>query len=310
MPRGRSRLFELSARHATEILRADNSDEEEDANDNFDEEDAALLEADEPAETGETVLTVIDDGDVTSVETPKESFSLQAFAGQWRKISRPVPTRVLSDDLGKVNIEFERPPNPIDVFEKVGNFSELINKVVIPESQRYAMQKGICFETNEDEIRAYIGLNVFMSYHKLPSVKDYWSEEPDLGVKFAADVMPRNRFYAIKKSLHFVDNLQQRPEKSDPSYDYAWKVRPLVEHFSAAFLLAMEPTQKQSIDEHMLKFKGNNRMKQYMPAKIIKRGFKFWCRNDSATGYCFELDLFTGAGVKEAVAWGSQWCSS
>ena len=42
----------------------------------------------------------------------------------------------------------------------------------------------------------------------------------------------------------------------------------------------MGPTSEQAIDEHMIKFKGQYSMKQYMPQKLIKKGFKMRCRND------------------------------
>ena len=53
----------------------------------------------------------------------------------------------------------------------------------------------------------------------------------------------------------------------------------------------MGPTNEQAIDEHMIKFKGQHSMKQYMPLKPIKRGFKMWCRNELATGYLFQFDI-------------------
>ena len=56
----------------------------------------------------------------------------------------------------------------------------------------------------------------------------------------------------------------------------------------------MGPTSKQAIDEHMIKFKGQHSMNQYMPLEPIKRGFKMWFRNDSATGYFFPFDIYTG----------------
>ena len=55
----------------------------------------------------------------------------------------------------------------------------------------------------------------------------------------------------------------------------------------------MSPTSEQTIDEHMIKFKGQHSMKQYMPLKPIKRGFKMWCRYDLATGYLFRFDIYT-----------------
>ena len=54
----------------------------------------------------------------------------------------------------------------------------------------------------------------------------------------------------------------------------------------------MGPTSEQAIDEHVIKFKGQHSMKQYMPLKPIKRGFMIWCRNDSATGYLIQFDIY------------------
>ena len=51
---------------------------------------------------------------------------------------------------------------------------------------------------------------------------------------------------------------------------------------------------EEAIDEHMIKFKGQHSMKQYRPLKLIKKGFKMWCRNDSATGYLFQFDIYIG----------------
>ena len=56
----------------------------------------------------------------------------------------------------------------------------------------------------------------------------------------------------------------------------------------------MSPTTQQAIHEHMVKFKGQHAMKQYMPMKRIKRGFKMWCHNDSATAYLFQFDMYGG----------------
>ena len=45
-----------------------------------------------------------------------------------------------------------------------------------------------------------------MGYHTLLSIRDYWSKDPDLGVKVVSDVMPHDRFFEIRTALHFVDN--------------------------------------------------------------------------------------------------------
>lgn len=44
----------------------------------------------------------------------------------------------------------------------------------------------------------------------------------------------------------------------------------------------------------MVAFTGRSTMKQYMPLKPIKRGFKVWAMTDSATGYLLSFDVYTG----------------
>ncbi|KAJ0169159.1 hypothetical protein K1T71_014926 [Dendrolimus kikuchii] len=53
----------------------------------------------------------------------------------------------------------------------------------------------------------------------------------------------------------------------------------------------------QSIDECTVKFKGRSSLKQYMPKKPIKRGFKVWARCDSNTGYLYQFEVYTGKGA-------------
>jgi hypothetical protein len=48
------------------------------------------------------------------------------------------------------------------------------------------------------------------------------------------------------------------------------------------------------IDESMIKFKGRSSLKQYMPSKPIKRGYKVWCLADSSTGYLYNFDIYCG----------------
>lgn len=44
----------------------------------------------------------------------------------------------------------------------------------------------------------------------------------------------------------------------------------------------------------MVAFKGRSSMKQYMPMKPTKRGFKVWVRADSSNGYVSQFQCYTG----------------
>ena len=60
------------------------------------------------------------------------------------------------------------------------------------------------------------------------------------------------------------------------------------------FSQLLSATKSQSVDEDMIKLKGHNIMHQYINNKLIKWGFRMWCRYDSETGYLFQFDLYTG----------------
>jgi hypothetical protein len=48
------------------------------------------------------------------------------------------------------------------------------------------------------------------------------------------------------------------------------------------------------VDESMVPFKGRSSMKQYMPMKPVKRGYKVWCLADSRTGFVSQFDIYSG----------------
>ena len=98
--------------------------------------------------------------------------------------------------------------------------------------------------------------------------------------------MIRERFKEVLRNLHFSDNAIANNE------DRGNKVRFLTDHFNKAFSPALSDSEKQSIDEHMVKFKGRSSMKQYIKQKPIQWDLKFWLRCDSKTGYLYQLDLY------------------
>ena len=68
------------------------------------------------------------------------------------------------------------------VYEKVCKFDKFIEKIVLPESILYSQQKGHVLHITAEELKAYFEMNIVMGYHVLPSIRGYWSTEPDLAV--------------------------------------------------------------------------------------------------------------------------------
>lgn len=316
---GRRRILNINENEIQEYLFGDTSDTEDALN--LDEEDIGFLEDDietmntcgdedstiiiDPADSGQIPETV--DQAPNSKNNEEDSPSTSSLTSvnitnfRWKKMDAENAEKLFAvsrdtkdeKEFGHILIDTTDDPSPYEVFGKVSKFDEFLCDVVIPESKLYASQKGHVFDIEIDELRAFFGMNIVMGYHVLPSYRDYWSSDPDLGVPYIANVMPLKRFEEIRSMLHFNNNdLMKKP--TDPMYDRSFKIRPVLKHFNDAFLSALSPTKYQTIDEHMIKFKGQNAMKQYVKGKPVKWGFKMWCRCDSKSGYLFECDLYTG----------------
>ena len=66
---------------------------------------------------------------------------------------------------------------------------------------------------------------------------------------------------------------------------------------------AYHPNRELSIDEAMIPFKGRSSMKQHIPLKPVKRGFKVWAMANSLNRYMYDFnvqggDRETGLGEK------------
>ncbi|CAG5000205.1 unnamed protein product [Parnassius apollo] len=111
--------------------------------------------------------------------------------------------------------------------------------------------------------------------------------------------MPIKRFKKILENLH-LNNNEQTPQRAATNFDKLFKVRPILDLLNIACQREAKTTSSQSIDESMIRFKGRSTLKQYMPFKPIKRGYKVWVRADSKTGYVYEFSIYTGKREDQA----------
>lgn len=176
----------------------------------------------------------------------------------------------------------------------------IIENIVL-ERNRYACQQfAAANKAHEDwdkvtvaEIMAFLGLLIGMGIKRLSCMRDYWSQDWVFGVPSLARVMPLTRFREILRYLHLNDNTKMLP-RDNPTFDKLFKVRPFIESIKGNFKLQFNPHEHQSVDEAMIRFKGRTTLKQYMPMKPIKRGFKMWCRADGVNGYLCDFNIYTG----------------
>ena len=192
---------------------------------------------------------------------------------------------------------------PLDLF--LALFTPQLLDQIVTETNHYASDclsashdgNGLPpqWQTNAEEVKAYFGICILMGINKLPHLYDYWSMNEYLHYFPVASKIPRKRFLEIHRYLHFTRNDTIVP-RGQPGHDRLAKVRPVLSAVRQSFISSYHPHRENSIDEAMVKFKGRSSLKQYMPKKPTKRGFKIWVRSDSTNGFISDFEVYTGKG--------------
>ncbi|XP_053964729.1 piggyBac transposable element-derived protein 3-like isoform X1 [Anastrepha ludens] len=167
---------------------------------------------------------------------------------------------------------------------------DFIQKIV-DQTNLYIKQK----DTNSKitytalDIKKFFGILLFMSVQRFPNTRSYWS--PAFGYGPVLSTMPVNKFERMKLSLHFQNNDDHKPV-GHPNHDRLFKIRPVIEHLRAKFsTVPME--QRLSVDEQMCATKVAHFLKQYLPNKPHKWGFKLYVLCD-LSGYAHTFELYSG----------------
>ena len=105
-----------------------------------------------------TEMTTEDDGPYKVVAMPHHA-----------KIPDPIA------DLGVILLQFcDDFSSPLlIIFETAYRLDDVLNDIVIPQSQHYKFQKGELFETSNEEMRAFLRMIFIMSYRVLPKFQLY-----------------------------------------------------------------------------------------------------------------------------------------
>lgn len=167
---------------------------------------------------------------------------------------------------------------------------ELLN-LISEETHRHSIQKDPSqpLQVSITDVQHYIGICYLMSLIHLPSARDYWSH--NLGNQIIKETMSLKEFEKIRQFLHFNDNTKEIPRGMN-GHDRLFKVRPLIESIRKRF---MQVTMKEclSIDEQICATKSRSMLKQYLPKKPHKWGFKFFVLC-GISGFAYDFELYSG----------------
>ena len=87
-----------------------------------------------------------------------------------------------------------------------------------------AIQKGDeSFDVSNEEVLAFIGINVAMGNIRLPRLRDYWSTSLIFSFPWFPAIISRDRFFKISKYFHLVDATKQK-KGGESGYDPLYKV--------------------------------------------------------------------------------------
>ena len=178
-------------------------------------------------------------------------------------------------------------------------FTRSILEYIVIQSNKYALE---CMGEEKysnwekitiEELTAFMGFMILMGIVHLPSIYDYWKKDEVFLYSPIALRITRNQFCDIQRYLHFVEN-SLLPPSGSPRYSRLQKVQPIIDLLEDRFKSIYSLHRDVSINEAMIPFKGRSSMKQYMPLKPVKRGFKFWMLADAHTSYFSYFDVYTG----------------
>ena len=179
--------------------------------------------------------------------------------------------------------------SPCELFEKLMTPSILDH--IVKETVRYAAscKNKFDFTFSVDELKIFIGILLFSGYHQVPSERDYWSTDEDLGVQIIKNAMSRNRYQLLKSVIHFCNNEEAKTNK----HDRGFKVRSLISLVRESFQQFGIFEECVSVDEMIVKYYGHNSLKQFIRGKPIRFGYKLWALC-GVSGYCYNFDLYCG----------------
>ncbi|KAL2076404.1 hypothetical protein ACEWY4_027997 [Coilia grayii] len=152
-------------------------------------------------------------------------------------------------------------------------------------------------DVDVQEFYLFLGLLQHTAIMKLPSVEDYWSRNPVLGVTFAASVMTRARFQSLLWNIHLSDlegDQQNDLQKGTLDHNRLFRVQPLLDHMRVACKSSYHPRRELAVDERMVATKAKTGFTQYIKNKPTRWGIKLFVMADSSNGYTVDFSVYVG----------------
>jgi hypothetical protein len=237
----------------------------------------------------------LDDEEFTDEETP----SLDEEEEEEEDEKQPVVVQTAAGWTttvhGIVPPSFTAPSGPVGLLRSVHSplshfqlfLSPSLMDYVAECTNEYALFKGAknWVPTNSSELYCFIAVLIYMGIVPLPRLPMYWS--PLYSQSFITPLFSANRFRRLLRFFYVSTQEQQKA-----STDKLKKVRYFLQQLQQSFSSHFNPTRVMTVDEAMVGFKGRSELKQYIPQKPTKWGYKIWCL--VSCNYLLAFNVFEG----------------
>ncbi|XP_041456484.1 piggyBac transposable element-derived protein 5-like [Lytechinus variegatus] len=142
------------------------------------------------------------------------------------------------------------------------------------------------------EMKAYLGIRIYMSILSLPHQDMYWSTDWLFGNLACSQIMPKNRFQNIARNFS-ANDMTTNPPVTAPDHDKLHAIRPVLNTVLQSIKESYNPHQNMCIDETIITYKGKLGWRQ-RSADGSTVGIKVWMRADSTNGYVNDFQFYTG----------------
>ena len=168
------------------------------------------------------------------------------------------------------------------------------------ETNRYSLQRfgeDMRIPGTAEELEKCIGCYFWMGFVKMSNQRTFW--ETDLSSTGVLSVLSRNWLERLTRTIHMVDNLSVDAKTKEDNK--LWKIRSWLENLRQNFL-KVSPDKFNSVDEIMVLFKGKSYLRQYLPNKRHKWGFKISGRS-GVSGFLYDLACTEDVLIKVILLW-------
>ncbi|XP_045126108.1 piggyBac transposable element-derived protein 4-like [Portunus trituberculatus] len=261
--------------------------------------------SEESDEAGETESNGTDELGETDDEESASTSRLAPVQG-WGPVSSKQRPYAFSGTEELVILPHVNPvtgkPEPIDMFALF--ITDDILDTIVSQTNIYSQQKInaapltrrsrlIAWKpTTRNEIKKFLGIILYMGIVGMPDISSYWSKNKLYAGSYISSVMTRERFEILLRCIHFRDN----SDVDDP-LDLLFKVRPMVTAIRDRWQAVYKPGPMVVIDESMVPFRGRSKVRQYIPGKAHKYGFKL-NKLCTPSGYTWNFKIHSGSQTK------------